>query len=60
MSAAPVIKADTDLFSIFFQRLSDAPERLLILDYDGTMLRFHWTAIVHFRIPRFPSCWIAS
>jgi trehalose 6-phosphate phosphatase len=40
MSAAPAVKADADIFSIFFQRLSDAPERLLVVDYDGTIAPF--------------------
>jgi trehalose 6-phosphate phosphatase len=40
MSAVPAIQADADIFSIFFQRLSDASERLLILDYDGTIAPF--------------------
>jgi trehalose-phosphatase len=40
MSAAPGVNADTDVFSVFFRRLSQASQRLLILDYDGTVAPF--------------------
>jgi trehalose 6-phosphate phosphatase len=40
MSAAPAVRNDADIFSIFFQRVSEASQRLLILDYDGTIAPF--------------------
>src|SRR5919204_4474017 len=39
MSTAAV-RTENDLLSFFFQRLSVAGERLLILDYDGTVAPF--------------------
>ena len=41
------------IYSSFLEQLKNAGQRVLLLDYDGTMAPFHATARMHFPIPRF-------